>query len=133
MDIQFLKQKEKELNKIIKNIWDIGKKEISEELGYKVNLEFVDKGEYDIEKILIISIPRPCGCCVLNCNEYLTINTPNLKEIISKLKEVEKLVVNFDDSYEYMYTITIPCTIKEILEKTSQELFELWKGEYNYE
>ena len=119
-----INKKIKNINKKIHGIWNYGKL-LSEYFGTNVCLTLVNNGEYDIEKKVIVEVPRPCGCCKIELQEYLQLDTPNLKNIILKLREVEKKIIEVDNSYKYMYNIFIPLTIKEFEKKNLDDIVKI--------
>ena len=126
MDFKYLEKEEKNLNTIIQEIWKQGIK-LSEEIGEKVQLDLISTGEYEITKKINVRIPRPCGCCEIYISDSLDYHLPDLKELVSKIRKVEEMVVNYDDSYDIMYDIYIPINLKQLRKLQPEEIFNLWK------
>lgn len=126
MNFDYLEKKEKELNDIIKDIWQKGI-ELSDQIEEKVQLDLVQTGEYEITRKINVRIPRPCGCCEIYISDSLDYHLPDLKELVSKIRKIEEMIVNYDDSYDIMYDIYIPINLKQLRKLQPEEIFNLWK------
>lgn len=115
------------INKNIVEAWNIGK-ELSKEFGTSVNIETYKTDEFAVEEILILTVPRPCGCCRITLKEELYPYTENIKEIVLKMRQLEQMVVEkYTDDYDNMYSISIPLDIKLFLNKPIEEVFNIWE------
>lgn len=104
--------------KRINRLLDVVKKELQEALKTKITLSIPHSDmRYGLQNIEI-QLPRPCGCCYVTLNEPLTMETSNLKRVVKKMREVEKIIVELDDSYECMYQIYIDLNAKDFLKES---------------
>lgn len=111
---------EKEVNDMAFRIWEIGDW-LSEDFGTRVTVEFkCDYEEWGPLKV-IVRVPRPCGFCSVELSEPLTLDTPNLKNIVLKMREIESIL---DENYEYN-DIYIPCEINYFEQASISEIVEL--------
>lgn len=119
------------INKNIIEAWEIGQV-LSDEFGTKVYILPIKSDEFSIEEHIVLQVPRPCGCCSIKLKEELYPYTDNLKEIVLKMREIEKMIVDkYPEVFEIMYDISIPLGIETFLNKPVEEIFSIWE-KYEY-
>ena len=116
---------EKEVNDMAFRIWEIGDW-LSKDFGTRVTVEFkCNYEEWVVPLRVVVCVPRPCGCCSVELLEPLTLDTPNLKNIVLKMREIESIL---DEEYDYN-DIYIPCEINLFEQASIDEIIELIKTE----
>lgn len=108
---------EKEVNDMAFKVWEIGRG-LSKEFGTRVTVEFECVYEYDIALQAVVKVPRPCGCCNVMLLEPLTLDTPNLKNIVLKMRKIETMM---DEDYTDIY---IPFEIEDFEQASVDEIIK---------
>lgn len=137
-NINKIKEIEENINKNIAELRKLSV-EVSKEFGTRIMLgqsfdtnfgyngEYVDTFGVNIE--IYVKIPRIKGPEFLSLSEDLLYNTPNLKEIILKLRAVEKLADEHDPlNYEEIW---LNFDIDEFMEKSIEEIYNSWETDYH--
>lgn len=138
MDVKRIKEIEENINKNITELQNLSK-EISKEFGTRIELgqnldpEFGYNDEYvsnfgnNIK--ISVKVPRAKGDEFLSIFDELTYDTPNLKEVVLKMRAVEKLADEHDpDNSEGIW---LEFGLQDFMEKTVDEIYTWWRIEYH--
>lgn len=127
-----IKQSEEKLKEIQKILTDVKNLEgtLSQYIGTEVKLDLPWVREDYLNLTIRVKVPRNLGDDEIELLDGLTIRTNNLKEIILKMRRVERIILSKIKSYEILYGIIIPLGIDSFMKIDEEKIADMYIEKY---